>query len=64
MPKMKSHSGCKKRFKKNGSGRIKRAKAYRRHHAWAKSSKAVRQLRVRGEFEAADVKKIQSLLPN
>ncbi len=64
MPKMKTHSGCKKRFKKKSGGKIKRAKAYRRHHAWAKSNKNVRQLRSGDYFEKADIKKIQSLMPN
>jgi large subunit ribosomal protein L35 len=31
MPKMKSHRGAAKRFKKTGSGKIKRAKAYASH---------------------------------
>jgi len=31
MPKMKTNSGAKKRFKVTGSGKIKRSKAYKRH---------------------------------
>jgi large subunit ribosomal protein L35 len=63
MPKMKTHSASKKRFKRTGSGKIKRAKAYRRHHAWAKSSKQVRQLRQGDHLCPADEKNIAKLLP-
>lgn len=63
MPKMKTHSASKKRFKKTASGKIKRTKAYRRHHAWAKSSKSVRQLRSSTYVNACDIKHILPLLP-
>lgn len=63
MPKMKSHSASKKRFKKNSAGKIKRAKAYNRHHAWAKSAKQGRQLRGTGYLSSADEKNIAILLP-
>ena len=39
MPKMKSHRGAAKRFKKTGSGRIKRSKAYKSHLLGGKTSK-------------------------
>ena len=63
MPKVKTHSASKKRFKKNSNGRIKRAKAFRRHHAWAKTSKQVRQLRQSSYFEGTEAKKMAVLLP-
>ena len=31
MPKMKTHSGSKKRFRRSGTGKIMRAKAYKSH---------------------------------
>ncbi len=31
MPKMKTHRGAAKRFKKTGTGKLKRNKAYKRH---------------------------------
>jgi large subunit ribosomal protein L35 len=62
MPKMKSHSGSKKRFKKTASGKIKRARAYRRHHAWAKDAKKNRSLRSAGYVDASQEKKISRLL--
>lgn len=63
MAKMKTHSGCKKRFKKNSNGKVKRAKAFRRHHSWAKTHKRVRDLRSGAFFEGAFGKKIALLLP-
>jgi large subunit ribosomal protein L35 len=63
MPKMKTHSASKKRFKKTGSGKIKRAKGYKRHHAWAKSPKQGRKLRKGAYLEECDRKGIATLLP-
>ena len=45
MPKMKSTSGAKKRFKKTATGRLKRKKAFRRHILTKKSQKRKRNLR-------------------
>jgi large subunit ribosomal protein L35 len=45
MPKMKSTSGAKKRFKKTASGQFKRRKAFRSHILSTKSRKRKRQLR-------------------
>lgn len=44
MPKMKSNSGAKKRFKLTGSGRIKRKQAFKRHILTKKSQKTKREL--------------------
>ena len=63
MPKVKTHSSCKKRFKKTASGKLKRARAFRRHHAWAKSSKQVRDLRGITYVSESQEKKILSLMP-
>lgn len=63
MPKMKTHSASKKRFKKNSAGKVKRAKGYRRHHGWAKSSKQSRQLRKAAYFEGGDREKLDVLMP-
>ncbi len=62
MPKMKTHSSCKKRFKVTANGKIKRSKAFRRHHAWAKSAKQVRSLRKAGYVSHAN-RKIAILMP-
>ena len=45
MPKMKSNSGAKKRFKVTASGRVKRNKAYHSHILTKKSQKRKRNLR-------------------
>lgn len=63
MPKMRTHSGCKKRFKKNSNGKVKRAKAYKRHHAWAKSTKQKRKIKDCTYFSPADQKNIAGLMP-
>ncbi len=63
MPKVKTNSSCKKRFKKTSSGKLKRSRAFRRHHAWAKSSKTVRQLRKACYVDESQEKKIVSLMP-
>ena len=44
MPKHKSHSGAKKRFKLTGSGKVKRQQANRRHYLEHKSSRLTRRL--------------------
>ncbi len=62
MPKMKSHSGAKKRFKKTGSGKIKRKKAYRGHILTKKSSKRKRHLRKDTLVDKADKKRVEHLL--
>ena len=63
MPKMKTHSGAKKRFKKTKSGEIKAACPFRRHLLTKKSSKRKRQLR-RGLYIAAqDRHHIAPLIP-
>jgi large subunit ribosomal protein L35 len=44
MPKNKTHSGAKKRFKVTGTGKILREKAGKRHNLEKKSSKVTRRL--------------------
>lgn len=46
MPKLKTHQGAKKRFRKTASGDIKRRRAYRNHILTKKSTKQKRRLRV------------------
>jgi len=45
MPRMKTQSGAKKRFKKTASGKYKRRKAFRSHNLSSKSQKRKRHLR-------------------
>ncbi|ASQ45066.1 50S ribosomal protein L35 [Legionella clemsonensis] len=46
MPKLKSHRGAQKRFRKTASGSVKRRGAYRNHILTKKSTKQKRHLRV------------------
>ncbi|MBD3615962.1 MAG: 50S ribosomal protein L35 [Gracilimonas sp.] len=63
MPKMKSNSGAKKRFKVTGSGKIKRKKAFKRHILTKKSSKTKRQLGKDTLVDKADEKSIKRQIP-
>jgi large subunit ribosomal protein L35 len=63
MPKMKTHRGAAKRFKKNSTGKIKRKKAYRGHLLTDKSAKRKRRLRKGGFIESVDYGRIEKLLP-
>lgn len=61
--KMKTHRGAAKRFKRTGSGKIKRYKAYKSHKTGKKSSKRVRNLRKSAVVSKGDQRRIDSLLP-
>lgn len=63
MPKMKTNRGAAKRFKKTGSGKIKRSKAFTSHILTKKSTKRKRNLRQSGTVDAADHKNIKRILP-
>lgn len=62
MPKMKTHSGSKKRFRRSGTGKIMRAKAYKSHILIKKSTKRKRGFRQEAELAAADAKVINARL--
>lgn len=63
MPKVKTCSAAKKRFKRIGKKTIKRASALRRHILTKKTRKKKRQLRKGGYVAAVNVKAISYLLP-
>lgn len=63
MPKMKTHRGAAKRFKKTGTGKFKRSKAYKSHILTKKSPKRKRNLRKAGYVSTAEEKVIRRLLP-
>ena len=63
MPKMKTNSAVKKRFKRLKNGLIKRSKAFRRHLLTKKTSKNKRQLRKGAYISKADKGRIKKLLP-
>lgn len=62
MPKMKSHSGAKKRFRLTASGQIKRAKMNKNHILTKKTTKRTRNLRKGGYVDSTQEKTIASLL--
>ena len=63
MPKMKTHSGAKKRFRLTGTGKVMREQAGRRHLLEHKSSTLTRRLsRTTSMLARADAKKIKRLL--
>ncbi|MCM2531447.1 50S ribosomal protein L35 [Neobacillus ginsengisoli] len=62
MPKMKTHRGAAKRFKKTGSGKLKRDHAYTSHLFANKSTKAKRKLRKSALISKGDFRRIRQLL--
>jgi large subunit ribosomal protein L35 len=62
MPKMKSHSGAKKRFKITGSGKVMKQGAGMRHNLEVKSSKLKRRLNGEVVLAPQDAKVIKRLL--
>ncbi len=63
MGKMKTHRGSAKRFKRTGTGKIKRFKAYKSHLTGKKSAKRIRNLRKSTLVSAGDQKRIDSMIP-
>jgi len=62
MPKMKTHSGTKKRVKKTGSGTLMHEQVNKRHRLEVKSSKRSRKLQADSPVSAADSKNVKRLL--
>lgn len=62
MPKMKSNRGAAKTFRKTGSDKIKRNKAYKSHILTKKSTKRKRNLRKATLVSKADSKKVSLML--
>ena len=63
MPKLKSHSGAKKRFNLTKNGKIKRAKAYKSHILTKKTTKRTRRLRAGGYADATNAGAIRKMIP-
>ena len=63
MPKMKTHRGAAKRFKRTGGGKIKRFRAYKSHLLAKKGAGRKRRLRRSTLVSASDHKRIDQLLP-
>jgi large subunit ribosomal protein L35 len=62
MPKMKTHSGAKKRFRVTGKGKVMREQTNKRHLLEHKPSTRTRRLSQDVVVAPADVKKIKKLL--
>ncbi|MBE5895854.1 MAG: 50S ribosomal protein L35 [Lachnospiraceae bacterium] len=63
MPKMKTSRAAAKRFKKTGTGKLVRNKAYKRHILTKKSTKRKRALRQDVVVDATNVKNMKKILP-
>lgn len=63
MPKMKSHSGAKKRFKLTKSGKVKRGNAYRSHILTKKSTKRKRGFRAPSYADKTNAAAVKAMLP-
>ena len=64
MPKMKSHRGAAKRFKKTGTGKIKRSKNNKQHILTKKTAKRKRKLRKPALVASVDEKRLKQMLPS
>lgn len=62
MPKVKTNSSAKKRFKVTGTGKITHQKAFKRHILTKKSTKRKRNMRKIGEVSKANLDFVKRLL--
>ncbi|HLQ97143.1 MAG TPA: 50S ribosomal protein L35 [Candidatus Dormibacteraeota bacterium] len=63
MSKMKTHKGTQKRFKRTGSGKLKRSHGYTSHLFANKSQKQKRKLRKSALVSRGDQRRIDTMLP-
>ena len=63
MPKMKTHSGAKKRFRKTATGKLRGRRAYSTHILEKKSPKRKRRMARPVEISPNDSRKVKKLLP-
>ena len=63
MPKMKTNKSAAKRFRKTGTGKIKRNKAFTSHILTSKSTKTKRNLRRATILSSGDAKRVKVLMP-
>jgi len=62
MPKMKTHSGAKKRFRKTATGKLRGRRAYSSHILEKKSPKRKRRMSRPSEISKPDRKRVRKLL--
>lgn len=63
MPKLKTHKGASKRFKKTGTGKVKRNNSMHRHILTSKSTKRKRRLRKAVMASDPDTKVVSRMIP-
>jgi large subunit ribosomal protein L35 len=63
MPKLKTHKGASKRFKKTGSGKVVRNHAFARHILTSKTRKRKRKLHQSVVADTANQPSLQRMLP-
>jgi large subunit ribosomal protein L35 len=63
MPKMKTKSGAKKRFKMTGTGKVKAAAAGKQHGMIKRHAKFIRQARGTMVLDASDAKIVKKYMP-
>ena len=63
MPKLKSHSGAKKRFNLTKNGKVKRAHAFKSHILTKKDTKRTRRLRSTAYADVTNVETIKKMIP-
>lgn len=63
MPKLKTHRGAAKRFKKTATGKIKRAKAFKSHILTKKTTKRKRGLDMPTLVSKADQRRVERMIP-
>ena len=63
MPKIKTNRGAAKRFRKTGSGKIRRNSAFTSHILTTKTTKRKRNLRKASSMAPSDAKRINVLIP-
>ncbi|HLT58207.1 MAG TPA: 50S ribosomal protein L35 [Limnochordales bacterium] len=63
MPKLKTHRGAAKRFKKTGTGKFVKNRAFRSHLLEHKSSRRKRRLRAPQLLHESEQRRVRLLLP-
>jgi large subunit ribosomal protein L35 len=63
MPKLKTHRGAAKRFKRTATGKFLRSKAFKQHILTSKSTSRKRKLRGTALVSKSEVPKLARMLP-
>ena len=64
MPKVKTKSGAKKRFKVTGTGKVKHKSAFKNHILTKKETKQKRRLGNKSLVKASDMKNVRHMIPH